>query len=190
MSTMYLPTFSVIVLQVSYSQVQYCSIPAETLPPKIAAGASFTSVCINTALYLPYLVTQCQRHGVRFRTQKIEHIKEAISIPHPSGKMPRVVINATGLGSRWLKGVEDGALYPARGQTALVQNDPGYMMAVSKGSNGKGLGYCMTRAAGAYSGTLSLSAAGWLIILSVQVVAPLLEDVIKRTISTQRSILT
>lgn len=67
---------------------------------------------------------------------------------HSTGSSDHIVVNATGLGSRTLKGVWDASLYPARGQTALVQNDPGYMMAVSGGEAGKGFGYCMTRAAG------------------------------------------
>lgn len=75
-------------------------------------------------------------------------IKEAQETQHPSGRATDIVVNATGLGSKTLKGVEDSSLFPARGQTILVENDPGYMMAVTAGKDDWGLGYCMTRAAG------------------------------------------
>ncbi|KAH8658151.1 D-amino-acid oxidase [Xylariales sp. PMI_506] len=126
----------------------YHTIPAASLPSGIAAGVKFTSVCISTALYLPYLVGQCRRQGVVFQRRKLGHIAEAASVPHPDGHMPQVLVNATGLGSRWIQGVEDQDMVPARGQTMLVRNEPGVMMGVSMGKNGEGFGYCMTRAAG------------------------------------------
>lgn len=81
------------------------------------------------------------------------NISDAQEVCRSNGKATDILVNATGLGSKTLKGVEDSTLFPARGQTALVENDPGYMMAVSSGRDSKGLGYCMTRAAGKYHQT-------------------------------------
>lgn len=45
----------------------------------------------------------------------------------------------------------DEKLYPARGQTVLVRNDPGPMIAAAKTSDGEDeLTYVMTRAAGEF----------------------------------------
>lgn len=58
-------------------------------------------------------------------------------------------MNCTGLASKYLGGVEDTALYPARGQVVMVRNDP-YIMAVGSGTddNSNEVCYVMNRAAG------------------------------------------
>ncbi|KAJ5676568.1 uncharacterized protein N7477_002201 [Penicillium maclennaniae] len=123
-------------------------VPSNELPAGIAAGTKFKTVCINPPLYLSYLVSECRRLGVVFKRQKMSSITEAQEAQHPSGRATDIVVNATGLGSKTLKGVEDSSLFPVRGQTVLVENDPGYMMAVTAGRDDRKLGYCMTRAAG------------------------------------------
>jgi D-amino-acid oxidase len=64
------------------------------------------------------------------------------------------VINCTGLLASKLGGVEDKNVVPARGQTVLVRNDPGFMGCVSGTDDGVGgddeLVYFMKRAAGSY----------------------------------------
>ncbi|KAE8381833.1 FAD dependent oxidoreductase [Aspergillus bertholletiae] len=94
--------------------------PSE-LAPGYDAGYQFTSVCINTAIYLPWLLGQCAKSGVVFRRTCLVHIREAKQMSH-TGKLATIVINATGLGSRFLGGVNDQSMLPARGQTVLVQN--------------------------------------------------------------------
>ena len=37
------------------------------LPAGMSDGIAFTSVCINTALYLPWLASQCLKLGIRIR---------------------------------------------------------------------------------------------------------------------------
>lgn len=72
-----------------------------------------------------------------------------------SGSKADVIVNCTGLSSRSLGGVMDEKLYPARGQTVLVRNDPGPMMAAAKTSDGEDeLTYVMTRAAGKFFGAV------------------------------------
>ncbi|KAH8587555.1 D-amino acid oxidase-like protein [Bisporella sp. PMI_857] len=94
----------------------------EELPHGIEAGIEFTSVCINTALYLPYLVGQCRKHGIILKRQILGHISEATA-SHKFGQNADIVINCTGLMASRLGGVEDKTMQPARGQTVLVRND-------------------------------------------------------------------
>jgi glycine/D-amino acid oxidase-like deaminating enzyme len=111
-------------------------------------GTSFTSVCINTAIYLPWLVSQCLKNGVVFRRAVVEHIADATSLHH-SAKKADLVVNCTGLFSLFMKGVEDKNMYPARGQIVLVRNDPGYMATTSGTDDGDDEAvYIMNRAAG------------------------------------------
>src|ERR1700750_1005802 len=91
-------------------------------------GMAFTSVGINTAIYLPWLVSQCLQQGVRLKRAIFKHIGDA-STPgvHPSGGRADIVINCTGLSAGKLGGVEDKNFYPIRGQIVIVRNDPGSM---------------------------------------------------------------
>ena len=111
-------------------------------------ATSFTSVCINTAIYLPWLVSQCLKAGVIFRRGVVQHVSEAAN-HHHTGKRADLVLNCTGLSSLHLGGVEDHDVYPARGQIVLVRNDPGVMASVSGTDDGSDEAtYIMHRAAG------------------------------------------
>ncbi|PYI14393.1 D-amino-acid oxidase [Aspergillus japonicus CBS 114.51] len=126
-------------------------IPADQLAPGIDNASKFTSVCINTAIYLPWLVGQCRRNGVVFKRAVLKHITDAANTPHlhHTGHKPDVVVNCTGLASRTLGGVQDAKLYPARGQIVVVRNDPGQMVSISGSDDGDDeVVYMMTRAAG------------------------------------------
>src|ERR1700761_6200603 len=111
-------------------------------------GTLFTSVCINTALYLPWLASQCLKLGVVIRRGIVTHISDAAKLHH-TGKTANLIVNCTGLSSLHLGGVEDTALYPGRGQIVVVRNDPGYMCSSSgTDDGGDEATYFMSRAAG------------------------------------------
>ncbi|KAF7846327.1 hypothetical protein BT93_L4533 [Corymbia citriodora subsp. variegata] len=114
------------------------------------SGVYFTSVCINTSIYLPWLVSQCLANGVVFKRSIFEHVSDAAAPGiHHSGHRADLVINCTGLSSLKLGGVEDTKLYPGRGQTVLVRNDAGCMYAQLGTDDGESeMMYIMTRAAG------------------------------------------
>jgi len=57
--------------------------------------------------------------GIQIQRRRLASLDQAFEIP-VIGKVP-LVVNATGLGARSLIGVEDTAVYPARGQTVLVR---------------------------------------------------------------------
>jgi D-amino-acid oxidase len=124
-------------------------LPAEARGEGVDQATAFTSVCINTAIYLPWLVSQCLSNGVTFSRAVFTHISEA-SAPniHPKGPVS-LVVNCTGLNASKLGGVMDTSVVPARGQIVLVRNDAGKMMDVSGTDDGDGEAcYVMTRAAG------------------------------------------
>lgn len=113
------------------------------------SATAFTSVCINTAIYLPWLVSQCLKNGVVFKRAVFNHISEAASASvHPAGRVD-LVVNSTGLGASKLGGVEDKAVVPARGQIVVVRNEAGKMTGLSGTDDGPDEAcYVMTRAAG------------------------------------------
>ncbi|KAK3691258.1 D-amino acid oxidase [Vermiconidia calcicola] len=123
-------------------------LPQSELPPGMDGGTSFTSVCINTALYLPWLASQCLKLGVKLRRGIATHVADAADMHH-SGKRADLVVNCTGLSSLFLGGVEDAALYPGRGQIVLVRNEAPHMYSTSGTDDGSDEAmYIMHRAAG------------------------------------------
>lgn len=123
-------------------------LPQEELLPGIDSATSFTSVCINTAIYLPWLVTQSLKNGVVFKRGIVRHINEASELHH-TGKRADLIVNCTGLFSAKLGGVEDKSVVPARGQVVLVRNDPKVMASISGTDDGSDeVTYIMHRAAG------------------------------------------
>lgn len=111
-------------------------------------GTAFTSVCINTALYLPWLASQCLKLGVKIRRETLDHIADA-ALPDKTGQPADLIVNCTGLSSLALGGVQDGSMYPARGQICIVANDPGVMAGTSGTDDGPDEAtYIMHRAAG------------------------------------------
>jgi D-amino-acid oxidase len=118
------------------------------LPASYDSGTAFTSVCINTSIYLPWLFSSCLANGVKFKRQSVKDIHEAAN-GHHSGKKAALVLNCTGLGALTLGGVMDTTCYPARGQIVLVRNNPGVMCSSSGTDDGDDEAtYIMTRAAG------------------------------------------
>lgn len=135
--------------QIDCCELQFRSLPRESLVPGVNSATVFTSVCINTAIYLPWLVSQCLANGVVFKRAVFKHILDASAADvHASGKV-HLVVNCTGLMASKLGGVEDNSVVPARGQIVIVRNDAGKMLDVSGTDDGDGEAcYIMTRAAG------------------------------------------
>lgn len=124
----------------------------EEISPGVAHCNEFTSVCINTALYLPWLVGQCRANGVVFHRTNLAHISEA-AVRHHSGAKADLLINATGLMACKLGGVMDARVQPARGQVVVVRNELPLMLGATLAAEDEAqhpdeMVYCMTRAAG------------------------------------------
>lgn len=118
------------------------------LPLGYQSGTSFTSLCINTAIYLPYLLGQCLKNGVIIRREVLAHISEAASLHHSGAKVD-LVVNCTGLLASRLGGVMDQDVIPARGQIVVVRNTPGVMVTTSGTDDAEDeICYIMQRAGG------------------------------------------
>ena len=136
----------------------------DELRPGHESGITYTSVCIDSAVYLAWLKSQCLKNGVKFHRAVLTHLSQAVSEalrPHNihgkkvSSKIQKVdvIVNCTGLGARFLGGVEDSNMIPARGQTVLVRNEADEMC-FSSGTDGgdEEVCYVMQRASGTFSG--------------------------------------
>lgn len=134
---------------INHHGLQFRQIPKESLGLGIDSGTAFTSVCINTAIYLPWLVSQCLGNGVVFKRDVFKHIRDASDTGvHPAGKVD-FVVNCTGLMATKIGGVEDHSVVPARGQIVIVRNEAGKMLGISGTDDGDDEAcYVMTRAAG------------------------------------------
>ena len=78
----------------------------------------------------------------------VSHVTEAAD-HHHSGRRADLILNCTGLSSRFLAGVKDTTVFPARGQIVLVRNEPGIMTSISGTDDGpEEATYVMQRAAG------------------------------------------
>ncbi|KAG8938693.1 hypothetical protein FRC03_007000, partial [Tulasnella sp. 419] len=86
------------------------------------SGVSFTTLTIDTAVYLPYLLSVFYSRGGKLIRARIQHISQVIdgAFSHKEEK-PDAVVVCTGIGARSLGGVEDSDLYPVRGQTVLIR---------------------------------------------------------------------
>lgn len=115
----------------------------------VSSGCEFQSLCMNTAIYLPWLVGQCRARGVVFKRAVLKHISEAANMSH-TGKKADIVINASGILACRLGGVMDATVQPARGQIVVVRNEsPNGIMTTSGCEDADDeVVYTMTRAAG------------------------------------------
>jgi D-amino-acid oxidase len=96
------------------------------------AGINLTTLAINPNIYLFYLQSQLLSLGTTFIRRRLSHIREALSL---TNDIPSALVNATGLLSLELGGVEDKNVYPTRGQTILVRNTCSKIYAQSSATN-------------------------------------------------------
>ncbi|OCB85621.1 FAD dependent oxidoreductase [Sanghuangporus baumii] len=96
--------------------VMFRLIPEAELPDGYKAGYAFTTVSLKPAVYLKWLRDELAKRGTVFVHKHVASIEEAAALSGPGS----IVVNATGLGSKSLLGVEDPDVYPIRGQTILV----------------------------------------------------------------------
>jgi len=126
----------------------YRELDSSEVLPGHDSGAEVDSLCINTAVYLPWLLGQCLKAGVVVKRHILTHISEAKALSH-TGKAADIIVNATGLGSLKLGGVEDKSMAPIRGQIVVVRNECTPMVSTSGTNDGPTeLLYIMQRAGG------------------------------------------
>ena len=72
-------------------------------------------------VYLPYLADKFRRQGGKIERASIHHISQLAGGAYSDGWKPDAIVVCTGLGARFLGGVEDKDVYPSRGQTVLLR---------------------------------------------------------------------
>lgn len=142
-----------------YRELDASELPADDAT--IVGGTTFTSVCINTALYLPWLVGQCRARGVTFRRAVLEHVQDAAVygglLQTPGGTSTlnpatnpaeTIIVNCCGLLACRLGGVADPNVMPARGQIVVIRDELSPMLAAGTTGDSAGTGeliYSMLR---------------------------------------------
>ena len=101
------------------AHMQYRHLDKAELLPGTKSGVTFTSYVVNPPNYIGHLAKALRAAGVPIIRQRISALDEAYCL-ETVGPV-KLVINATGLGSQTLLGVEDTATHPVRGQTVLVK---------------------------------------------------------------------
>ncbi|KAF9064791.1 hypothetical protein BDP27DRAFT_1298717 [Rhodocollybia butyracea] len=91
-------------------------LPSE-LPEGVALGSEYNTVVITPQVYLEWLHDRLTASHVKFVRKELGHISEVRDI------VPEVdvVVNASGVGAKYLGGVEDHLVQESRGQTMLVR---------------------------------------------------------------------
>lgn len=94
-------------------------VPKESLPTGAKIGHRYTTVVVNAPHYIRWLQHQFISNGGKMVKRALAHINEAFDLG--DGQLPvDAVVNCTGLGARYLGGVEDDQVYPTRGQTVVA----------------------------------------------------------------------
>lgn len=96
------------------------------------SGATFKTVCIDTPVYLNYLTQKLLGKGGRIIRGSVHHVNQVVeggakifeggATLGPGAALPAAIVNCTGIGARFLGGVEDAKVYPVRGETVLLRS--------------------------------------------------------------------
>jgi D-amino-acid oxidase len=111
-------------------------LPESELIPNSVSAVSFTTLTIESPLYLSYLESRFLKNGGSIIKASLQHIHEIMETgPYiftasqtPASALdpivrtpPAAVVVCVGLGARTLGGVEDKDMYPIRGQTLVLK---------------------------------------------------------------------
>lgn len=91
---------------------------ADELPMDRKSGYSWTGVTVHPPRLMKHLSDNLRDAGVPIIRYRATSLDELYSL---FGTV-RLVVNASGLGSRCLLGVQDGTMHPRRGQTIVVRS--------------------------------------------------------------------
>ncbi|KAJ2990552.1 hypothetical protein HDV02_004282 [Globomyces sp. JEL0801] len=93
--------------------LNYRRMQSNELQDGMNFGIAYETVCINVPVYLTWLLSEFKKRNGRLEHRVINHFNHLFNDAD-------VVINCSGMGARYLPGVEDQKVYPTRGQTVLV----------------------------------------------------------------------
>ena len=108
--------------------MQFKELPQNALVPGASAGTSFTTVNIDTPVYLPYLLSRFLSRGGKIVRGSVGHISQVVEggpgifyRGHADPESIDALVVCPGLGARTLGGVEDKDVYPVRGQVVIIR---------------------------------------------------------------------
>lgn len=113
------------------------AVPGENLPGGYKQAICFKSFILHAPNYIAYLTQTLKDQGVKFMKARVGSLDQAYNLPLTDETAQQLglaigstlpvdlVINATGLGSKTLLGVQDEKVMPIRGQTVLVKSGLG-----------------------------------------------------------------
>ncbi len=105
----------------TYYRSQFRVLTEKELAHDSKCGVSFTTVTIDSPIYLNYLLSHFLALGGRVQRAFVQHISQVIDGAFTSPRKPDAVVVCTGIGTRSLGGVDDKDVYPIRGQTVLLR---------------------------------------------------------------------
>lgn len=93
------------------------SVPAAVLGTSKTTkwGISYSTATFDVPVYLKWLLKNFKAMGGKIAHRDVKHIHELFTADTD------IIINCSGLGSRFLGGVMDKTVYPIRGQTVVVR---------------------------------------------------------------------
>ncbi|WVQ75284.1 hypothetical protein IAR50_004898 [Cryptococcus sp. DSM 104548] len=99
----------------------YRHLPSSEIPPSYNYGVGYESFSIHAPLYLAHLASSLRSppSNVPIIQHRLSSLDEAYNLP--SIGPVSLVVNATGLGSETLLGVEDDKVHAAKGQSVIVK---------------------------------------------------------------------
>jgi hypothetical protein len=103
----------------SSRQIREVTQDTYPIPAKHPHAHIWRSYILHAPNYILHLSNLLRKQGVPFIRARLSSLDEAYDLPEIG--LVDIVVNATGLGSGSLIGVEDKAVHPARGQTVLVR---------------------------------------------------------------------
>ncbi|TCD68858.1 hypothetical protein EIP91_009572 [Steccherinum ochraceum] len=101
-------------------------LPETDLIENAKTGCTFTTVTIDTPVYCSYLLSRFLARGGTISRSSVQHISQiaeggASVFTRKSPVKVDAIVACPGLGARTLGGVEDGDVYPTRGQVVILR---------------------------------------------------------------------
>lgn len=90
----------------------------DVIPAGFPHAHLWYSYVLHAPKYIKHLATKVRGYGIPIARTRFGSLDEVYDLPEIGNV--GLVVNATGLGSGSLIGVEDALVHPARGQTVLV----------------------------------------------------------------------
>ncbi|KAI5117886.1 hypothetical protein M0805_002277 [Coniferiporia weirii] len=90
------------------------------LLPGSTSGEAFTTLTIESPVYLSYLLALFRKRGGLTQRASVHHLAQLAEGAYTDGERPAALVVCAGIGARALGGVEDKDVYPVRGQVVLL----------------------------------------------------------------------